>query len=150
MEIILLEKIYRLGDLGDQVKVKAGYGRNYLIPSGKAVPATPENVEKLEAKRAELEKIQAEVLDRARARAEKLNTIAITIVRKTAGEDKLFGSVGTTDIAEAVTQAGAELAKHEIHLPGGPLRATGEYNVHVQLHADVEATIKLTIVTEEE
>jgi len=150
MEVILLEKIHRLGDLGDTVKVKAGYGRNYLIPGGKAVPATPENVQKFEAKRAELERVQAEALEQARARAEKLNDLAVTIARKTAGEDKLFGSVGTTDIAEAVTLAGVELAKHEIRLPGGPFRAAGEYAVQVQLHADVEATIRLTIVAEEE
>ena len=150
MEVILLEKIQNLGKLGDQVKVKAGYGRNYLIPNGKAVSATAANVEKFEARRAELEKIQAEHLEKAQTRAEKLNQVSVTISRKAGTEGKLFGSVGTADITEAVKEAGAELAKHEIRLPDGPFRTTGEFEVALHLHADVEATIRLNIVAEEE
>ena len=150
MEVILLEKIQNLGNLGDQVKVKAGYGRNYLIPNGKAVSATPANVEKFEARRAELEKVQAENLAKAQARAEKLNQVSVTITRKAGSEGKLFGSVGTIDISEAVKEAGEELAKHEIRLPEGPFRTTGEFEVAVHLHADVEASIKINIVAEEE
>ena len=150
MEIILLEKIHNLGNLGDQVKVKSGYGRNFLIPSGKAVSASPENVRKFEARRAELEQAQAEVLDKARARAEQLNKVSITFARKAGAEGKLFGSVGTIDISEAVTQSGVNLAKHEVRLPHGPFRALGEHEVDIHLHADVEAKIKINIVAEEE
>lgn len=150
MEVILLEKIQNLGNLGDQVKVKSGYGRNYLIPNGKAVSATPANVEKFEARRAELEQTQAEHLEKAQARAEQLNQVAVTIARKAGSEGKLFGSVGTADIAEAVKAAGFELARLEVRLPEGPFRTTGEFEVAVHLHADVEVTIKINIVAEEE
>ena len=150
MEVILLEKIQNLGDLGEQVKVKSGYGRNFLIPQGKAVSATRENIEKFEDMRADLEKQQAAALEKATARAEKLNEIEITITRKAGAEGKLFGSVGTVDIAEAVRAKGQELAKQEIQLPTGPFRSLGEFNVDIQLHADVSASIKLTIVAEEE
>ena len=150
MEVILLEKIQNLGNLGDQVKVKAGYGRNYLIPHGKAVSATPSNVEKFEARRAELEKMQADQFEKAGIRAEQLKEVSISIARKAGAEGKLFGSVGTVDISEAVRQTGVELAKHEVRLPNGPFRSTGEYTVDVHLHADVEASIKLVIVAEEE
>ena len=150
MEVILLEKIRRLGDLGDKVRVKPGYGRNYLIPHGKAVPATAENVAKLETKRAELEKAQAEALTVATARAEKLNVLCVTIRRKSGSEGKLYGSVGTTDIAEAAMEAGVPLAKQEVKLPNGPFRVVGEYEVDLYLHADVDARIKVSIVPEEE
>lgn len=150
MEVILLEKIHRLGNLGDQVKVKSGYGRNYLIPQGKAVSATPENVKKFEARRAELEQVQAEALARAQARAEQINQLALTLTRKAGPEGKLFGSVGTVDIAEAVTQAGVQIAKQEIRLPYGSIRTVGEHEIDIHLHADVEAKIKITIVAEEE
>lgn len=150
MEVILLEKIQNLGNLGDQVKVKAGYGRNYLIPHGKAVSATPDNIEKFETRRAELEKTQAELLEQSRVRAEQLKQVSITIARKAGAEGKLFGSVGTVDISEAVKQTGVELAKHEVRLPDGPFRTIGEFTVDVHLHADVEASIKLMIVAEEE
>ena len=149
MEVILLEKIGNLGDLGDKVRVKAGYGRNFLIPSGKAVSATEENVKKFEARRAELEKAQAEALEIASKRAEQLNKITVTIARKAGEEGKLFGSVGTADIAEAVNQVGGELEKQEIRLPEGPFRVLGEYEVEVHLHADVDTRIKLVIVPEE-
>ena len=150
MEVILLEKIHNLGQLGDKVKVRPGYGRNFLIPQGKAVFATPENVEKFEAQRAELEKAQAEALTRAQERADKLNTVSITIARKASGEGKLFGSVSTIDIAEAVTDTGNELAKQEVLLPDGPFRSIGTFEVDLQLHADIQATITLNIVVEED
>jgi len=148
MEVILLEKINKLGDLGDQVNVKAGYGRNYLIPVGKAVSATAENIEKFEGRRAELEKAQADSLSAATARAEKLNATEITLERIAGEEGKLFGSVSGADIAEAVTATGTELAKNEIRLPEGPLRMLGEFEVNVHLHAEVEAKIKVIIVAE--
>jgi large subunit ribosomal protein L9 len=150
MEVILLEKIHNLGKLGDKVKVRAGYGRNFLIPSGKAVSATPANIEKFEARRAELEKHEAELLQKAQARAEQLNQVAVTITRKAGSEGKLFGSVGTVDITEAVKATGVELAKHEIRLPEGPFRTIGEFTVDIHLHADVDAAIKINIVAEEE
>ena len=150
MEVILLEKIQNLGNLGDQVKVKAGYGRNYLIPNGKAVSATQANIEKFETRRAELEKIQVEKLEKAQVRAEQLNQVSVTIARKAGTEGKLFGSVGTADISEAVKEAGQELAKHEIRLPEGPFRTIGEFEVIVHLHADVEATVRINIIAEEE
>lgn len=150
MEVILLEKVHKLGDLGDQVKVKPGYGRNYLIPSGKAVSATAENITKFDARRAELEKQQQEASSTANTRAEKLNAVSVSIARKAGSEGKLFGSVGTIDIAEAVTASGVELVKHEIRLPEGPIRSIGEYELTVQLHADVSATIKVSVVLEED
>ena len=149
MEVMLLEKINKLGELGDQVRVKAGYGRNYLIPVGKAISATPENVEKFESRRAELEKTQADVLGTATARAEKMNVVEVTLARKVGEEGKLFGSVSAADIAEAVAVAGVELAKNEVRLPEGPLRVLGEFEVATHLHADVDAKIKVTIVAEE-
>lgn len=150
MEVILLEKIHNLGVLGDQVKVKPGFGRNYLIPQGKAVPATADNVAKFEARRAELEKAQAEQLAAAQQRAEKLNGLKLTIPRKAAEEGKLYGSVATADIVEAAEATGAELAKHELHMPEGPIRAIGDYELHVSLHADVECTITVSVIAEEE
>lgn len=150
MQVILLEKIRKLGDLGEQVKVRQGFGRNFLIPQGKAVPATPDNVAKFEARRAELEKVHAEALAGATARAEKLNEVTITLTCKAGTEGKLYGSVGTVDIAEAVTHAGVELHKHEVKLPDGPFRMIGEYEVGLNLHADVDAHIKLIILPEEE
>ncbi|MEJ2095178.1 MAG: 50S ribosomal protein L9 [Gammaproteobacteria bacterium] len=150
MEVILLETIHNLGQLGDKVRVRPGYGRNFLIPQGKAVFATPENVEKFEAQRAELEKAQAEALTKAQERADKLNTVTITIGRKASGEGKLFGSVSTIDIAEAVTETGNELAKQEVLLPDGPFRSIGTFEVNLQLHADIQATITLNVVAEED
>ncbi len=149
MQVILLEKIGKLGDLGQQVHVKPGYGRNFLIPSGKAVPATPENIEKFEAQRAELEKAQGEVLAAAQARVENLNELEVTIQRKTVSEDRLFGSVGVTDIVDAVTETGQEITRHEVRLPDGPFRTLGEYEVELHLHADVNVRIKLTVEAEQ-
>ena len=148
MEVILLEKINKLGDLGDQVNVKAGYGRNYLIPIGKAVSATAENVEKFESRRAELELAQVEGLKAATDRAEKLNATEIILERIAGEEGKLFGSVSAADIAEAVTAAGAELAKSEVRLPEGPLRAIGEFEVDIHLHVEVDAKVKVIVVAE--
>jgi len=148
MEVILLEKINKLGDLGDQVNVKAGYGRNYLIPVGKAVSATAENVEKFEGRRAELEKAQADLMSTATVRAEKLIGTEITLERIAGDEGKLFGSVSGADIAEAVTATGVELAKNEVRLPEGPLRALGEFEVDVHLHAEVDARVKVIVIAE--
>ena len=150
MEVILLEKIRNLGGLGETVRVKPGYGRNFLIPKGKAVPATKDNVEKFEKQRAELEKAQADILQKASSRAEKLNGMVVTIVRKSGTEGKLYGSVGTTDIAEAVVAAGQELERNEVRLPEGPFRQTGEFEVEISLHADVTTSIRINIVAEEE
>jgi large subunit ribosomal protein L9 len=149
MDVILLEKVRNLGNLGDQVSVKPGYGRNFLIPNGKAVPATKPNIEKFEARRAELERAQADLLARATARAEQLNGLVIELKRKAGAEGKLYGSVGTIDISESVTATGAELARQEIRLPEGPFRNIGEFDVDIHLHSDVKATIKVNIVPEE-
>ena len=150
MEVILLEKIQNLGKLGDKVRVKAGYGRNFLIPSGKAVSATTANIEKFEARRAELEKHETELLQKAQTRAGQLNQVSVTIARKAGTEGKLFGSVGTADITEAVMATGVELAKHEIRLPEGPFRTIGEFTVDIHLHADVDSAVRINIVAEEE
>ncbi|RDE25035.1 50S ribosomal protein L9 [Motiliproteus coralliicola] len=148
MEVILLEKVGKLGGLGDKVNVKAGYGRNYLVPYGKAVPATKSNIESFEARRAELEKAAAEKLAAAEARAEKLNELELTIVAKAGDEGKLFGSIGTRDIADAIAAAGGDADKSEVRLPEGVLRSTGEYEIDVQLHSDVTAVVKLNVTAE--
>ena len=148
MEVILLEKITNLGDLGDKVSVKPGYGRNFLIPTGQAVPATKANLEAFEARRAELEAHAATKLAAAEARKAQLEQVHVTIARKAGEEGKLFGSVGTADIAEAVTAAGVEVEKHEVRLPEGALRVTGDYDVELHLHSDIDASIRLTIVPE--
>ena len=148
MEVILLEKVANLGALGTKVNVKPGYGRNFLIPQGKAVPATKANLEAFEARRAELERQEAETLAAAQARAEQLATLAVVIAAKSGDEGKLFGSVGTRDIAEAVTAAGVAVNKLEVRLPNGPLRNTGEYKIALQLHSDVMAEVAVTIVAE--
>lgn len=149
MEIILLEKIRNLGDLGEKVSVANGYGRNFLIPHGKAVPATEANLAEFEARRAELEKKAQDELAAAEARAEKLNELSVTITSRAGDEGKLFGSIGTRDIADAVTAAGIEVAKSEVRLPEGAFRMVGEFDVAIQLHSDVSTTIKLNIVGEE-
>ncbi len=151
MDVILLEKVDNLGGLGDKVSVKPGYGRNYLIPSGKAVAATKENVEEFEKRRAELEKQAAEALAAAESRKEQMEALeSVTIARKAGDEGRLFGSVGTSDIAEAVTAAGVELAKREVRLPSGPFHTTGEFEVAVHLHSDVDAVVRIAIVAAEE
>lgn len=149
MEVILLEKVGRLGSIGDKVSVKSGYGRNYLIPTGKAVFATPGNIAEFEQRRAELEKAASERKVDAEARATKLSALASVQIGANAGDEgKLFGSVGTRDIADAITAAGVEVAKSEVKLPEGAIREVGEFEVDIQLHADVTATIKLVIVAE--
>jgi len=149
MDVILMEKVDNLGGLGDKVDVKPGYGRNYLIPSGKAVAATKANLEVFEARRAELEQQAKEVMAAAEARKAGFEALSlITIARKAGDEGRLFGSVGTSDIAAAVTAAGVELAKKEVRLPEGPFHTTGEFEVQVHLHSDVDAVVKLAIVPE--
>jgi len=148
MEVILLEKIGKLGALGDKVAVKSGYGRNYLIPYGKAVPATTNNVAEFETRRAELEKVAAEKLVAAQARADQLNDKEVTITSKCGDEGKLFGSIGLRDIADAIAAIGVEVSKSEVRLPEGPLRAVGEYDITVHLHSDVNAIVKLSVVAE--
>ncbi|WP_271273175.1 50S ribosomal protein L9 [Aliamphritea hakodatensis] len=148
MEVILLEKVGKLGGLGDKVNVKAGFGRNYLVPFGKAVPATAANLETFETRRAELEKAAADKLTAAQARAEELNEVELSVVAKAGDEGKLFGSIGTNDIAEAITSAGIEVAKSEVRLPEGAIRATGEYSVAIQLHPEVTATVGIVVVGE--
>lgn len=148
MEIVLLQKIKNLGTLGDKVKVKPGYGRNFLIPQGKAVPATKANIAAFEARRAELEQTQKDALDRAESRAKRLREVSVIITAKVAMEGKLFGSVGVAEIIEAVKLQGVELAKQEIRLPSGPLRFIGDYDIAVHLHADVDSSIKVKVIPE--
>ncbi len=148
MEVILLEKIDNLGNLGDMVKVRAGYGRNYLVPGGKAVYATDENRAKFEAHRAELEKAAADVLTAAKQRQESLEGMTVTITTKVGDEGKLFGSVGTTDISDAVTNAGVKITKQEVRLPAGPIRQTGEYMIEIHLHPEVNVQIKIIVAEE--
>lgn len=146
MEVILLEKVNNLGALGDQVKVKAGYGRNFLVPYGKAVPATKSNVAEFEQRRAELEKQEAERLSQAQARGEALEGQSFTVSSKAGEEGKLFGSIGVRDVADAVSAGGTVIEKSEVNMPEGPLRAIGEYELELQLHSDVSVTIKLVVV----
>lgn len=149
MNVILLENVRNLGELGEQVSVKAGYGRNFLIPQGKAIPANEENVAQLEARRAELEKAAAEKLAAAEARKAALDNLEITISHQAGDEGKLFGSVGTIEIANAITETGTEVLKSEVRLPEGALRQVGDYEIDLQLHSDVVATVKLSVVAEE-
>jgi large subunit ribosomal protein L9 len=149
MEIILLQKVANLGNIGDRVKVKAGYGRNFLLPQGKATLATADNVAKFEARRGELEKAAGDELSKARARATKLEGFKLTLTAKAGGEGKLFGSVGTSDIAEATTKAGFEVERSEVRLPHGPIRQAGEHVVQLHLHTDVTFDLPVTIVAEE-
>jgi large subunit ribosomal protein L9 len=149
MDIILLAKIDNLGNLGDKVNVRAGYARNYLIPQGKAKYATPKNLAEFESHRTELEKAAADALTKAQGRAASLEGLEITITAKAGSEGKLFGSIGAGDIAEAITAAGEETGKREVRLPTGPLRKTGEYEVAIHLHTEVNATVKLVVLPEE-
>jgi large subunit ribosomal protein L9 len=148
MEIILLEKITNLGGLGDRVKVKPGYARNFLIPKGKATEATPANLARFEARRAELERVAAELLAKAKTRAEQLAELIVTLSVKTGSEGRLFGSVGAADIANAVSAAGIELQKHEIRLSTGSIRQIGEYDVDLLLHPEVKTQIRVNIIAE--
>ena len=148
MEVILLEKIANLGNLGDRVTVKPGYGRNYLIPRGKATAATAENVARFETSRAELESTATESLTTARSRAEELAQLIVTLAAKAGNEGRLFGSVGAADIADAVSAAGYQLKKQEVRLAQGPIRQIGEYDVTVQLHSDVKTHIRVNVIAE--
>ncbi len=149
MNVILLDKIANLGNLGDQVAVKSGYARNFLLPQGKAVVANVANTEVFEARRAELEAKLVADLTAAQVRAEKINTLETVVIASKAGDEgKLFGSIGNRDIADAVTAAGVELAKSEVRLPLGALRTTGEFEVEVQVHTEVKAIVKLSVVAE--
>ena len=149
MEVILLEKTRNLGNLGDKVKVRNGYGRNFLIPQGKAVPATEENVKHFAERRAELEKQANEKLAAAQARAEKVVEMgSVTISAKAGDEGKLFGSVGTRDIADAITAAGLAVTKSEVLMPNGAIRVAGDYEITLQLHSDVATDIKVSVVPE--
>ncbi len=149
MEVILLEKIANLGALGDRVTVKAGYGRNYLIPQAKAVAATADNIEAFESRRAELEKEAAQILSAAEARATAVAALELTISANAGEEGKLFGSVCARDIAKAAADAGVELDRSEIRLPDGPVREVGEYAIEVGLHPEVETSLKVIVVPEE-
>ena len=148
MQLILLQKVTNLGVLGDKVDVKPGYGRNYLVPQGKAVPATAANVAEFEAKRADYEAKAKAVHDDAEARAAKLEGASVTITANAATEGKLFGSVGPRDIADAFTAAGLPLEKSEVIMGEGALRNVGEYEIVVKLHADVQTTVKVVVQAE--
>ncbi|WP_018935786.1 50S ribosomal protein L9 [Thioalkalivibrio sp. ALJ24] len=149
MEVILLEKIDNLGGLGDRVRVRPGFARNYLLPQGKAAFATAENIAEFEARRAELEKAAAEALAAAEARREKLDGMDLEIRAKVGAEGKLFGSVSPGDIADALTAKGVEVEKKEVRMPEGPLRATGEFEVGVHLYSGVDAEIRVIVTPEE-
>jgi large subunit ribosomal protein L9 len=149
MEVILLEKIANLGDIGDRVNVRPGFGRNFLLPGGKATLATAENVARIEIRRAELETKAAADLDNARARAETLKDFRLSITAKAGSEGKLFGSIGTTDIAEACQQAGHAIERAEVRLPGGPIRMVGDHVITLHLHSDVDVEVPLTVIAEE-
>lgn len=149
MEVILLEKVANLGNIGDRVKVKPGFGRNFLLPKGKATLATAANIARFEARRAELEGKQAAELAAAQARAERLAQLQLRIPAKAGSEGKLFGSLGTIDIAEACTAAGCPLERSEVRMPAGPIRIIGEHQVDLHLHADVTVSITLNVVAED-
>lgn len=146
MEVILLEKVGKLGNLGDRVAVKSGYARNFLIPFGKAAPATTANVAQLEAKRAELERAAQERQAAAEARAATLAAVVITMAVNASDEGRLFGSIGTRDIAEAIVATGNSVEKSEVRLPNGPVRELGEHQIALQLHNEVMVEVKLVVV----
>jgi len=149
MEVILLQKVANLGNIGDKVKVKSGFGRNFLLPQGKATLATPDNVAKFEARRAELEKAAKDEMTVAQTRAAKFEGFKLTLTARAGGEGKLFGSVGTADIAEGVQRAGHTIERQEVRLPHGPIRQAGEHLVHLHLHTDVTVDLPVVIVAEE-
>jgi large subunit ribosomal protein L9 len=149
MDVILLTKVANLGNIGDRVKVKSGYGRNFLLPKGKATLATPDNVKKFEARRAELEKLAREQFQDAESRAAAFKDFKLAITAKAGTEGKLFGSIGTADIAEACTTQGHKLARAEVRLPMGPLRTVGEHMVVLHLHTDIDVQLPVVITAEE-
>jgi len=146
MNVILLEKVGKLGTIGDQVSVKAGYGRNFLLPKGKAISATVSNIAEFETRRADLESAAAEKKTAAEARAAQLAELEVTIEATAGDEGKLFGSLGARDLAAAITAAGVEVSKAEVKLPEGTLREVGEYEVNVQVHSDVTQAVKVAVV----
>ena len=149
MDIILLQKVANLGQIGDRVKVKPGYARNFLVPTGKATMATPANIKKFEAQRAELESKANAELAAAQKRAADLENFKLELKAKAGTEGKLFGSIGTADIAEASAKAGHPISRSEVRMPNGPIRTTGEHQVQLHLHTDVGVTLTVTIVAEE-
>jgi large subunit ribosomal protein L9 len=149
MDVILLENISKLGNLGETVKVKAGFGRNFLIPQGKAVHATAANTEAFEARRAELEAAAAEQVAAAQLRADAINALGLITIPANAGEEgKLFGSIGTRDIADAILALGCEVDKSEVRLPSGALRELGDYEISIQVHGDITAVVALAVIAE--
>ncbi|MCP3907860.1 MAG: 50S ribosomal protein L9 [Oceanicoccus sp.] len=148
MQVILLERVGKLGDLGDTVNVKAGFGRNYLIPYGKAVPATATNVADFESRRADLEAAAADKKGVAEGRGTQLAEVSITIEANAGDEGKLFGSIGTRDLADAITKAGVEVSKSEVRLPTGVIREIGEYEIDIQLHSEVTQTVNVSVIAE--
>jgi len=148
MKVIMLEKIGKLGNIGDVANVKAGYARNYLLPYGHAIAANKANLEAFEARRAEVEAAAAERLAAAQARAEKLEGATVTIVTNAGEEGKLFGSIGTRDIADAITATGVEVAKSEVKMPEGVIREVGEYEINVQMHSEVITAVQVVVEAE--
>lgn len=148
MELILLEKVQSLGDLGQKVKVKAGFGRNFLVPQGKAVAATAANIERFEAMRADLEKAAKDRLASAGNRAAALQDLVLTVKAIASDEGKLYGSIGPREIADALVELGHDVSKREVNMPDGPLRLVGEFDVQLQLHADIDTVIKVAVVAE--
>jgi large subunit ribosomal protein L9 len=149
MNVILLDSVENLGNIGDLVTVKPGFGRNYLLPSGKAALATKENIAEFEARRAEIEKAAAAELKAARARADLIRGMELVISANVGAEGKLFGSVGTVDIAEAFSKVGVEVARSEVRLSEGPIHETGEFKVGVHLHSDLDVSVTVRVVADE-
>lgn len=148
MEVILLEKVGKLGNLGEKVNVKSGFGRNFLMPKGKAVPATKENVAVFEERRAELEAAAAARTAEATKRAEAIAALTLTIEANAGDEGKLFGSIGTRDVAECISKAGVEVNKSEVRMPNGVIRDLGEYEITIHLHSDVDQTVTVNVIPE--
>jgi large subunit ribosomal protein L9 len=149
MDVILLQKVANLGNIGDRVKVRSGYGRNFLLPQGKATVATPDNVARFEARREELEKAAREHMTSAQERATALKDFKLIITAKAGTEGKLFGSIGTSDIAEALGKQGFKVERSEVRMPNGPLRMVGDHSVGLHLHADIDVPVAVSIVAEE-
>ena len=149
MNVILLDSVENLGKIGDPVTVKPGFGRNYLLPSGKAALATKENIAEFEARRADIEKAAAEELKAAQARADLIRGMELVIAANVGPEGKLFGSVGTVDISEAFAKVGVEVARSEVRLPDGPRHETGDYTIGIHLHSELDVDITLRVVPEE-
>ncbi|MGB0722379.1 MAG: 50S ribosomal protein L9 [Gammaproteobacteria bacterium] len=148
MDVILLERVKNLGTVGDRVNVKAGYGRNFLMPTGKAIPATESNVAEFEARRADLEAKAKDLLDTAEARKAKLSELKVTIAANAGTEGKLFGSVGPREVADAITAAGVEVDRMEVRMPEGPIRICGVTELGLHLHPEVDATVEIEVVPE--